>query len=220
MTRTRIKYCGMTRVEDALAAAHLGVDAIGLVFTRRSSRCVDVEQARAIRSAMPAYVSVVGLFMDDDPHWIAEVEAEVRLDLLQFHGSESAKVCASFATPYVKTVAMASAPDVEAIMRAHPRAAGFVLDGHAAGAPGGSGQRFDWSRVPKNARQPIIVAGGLNADNVGEAIAVARPWAVDVASGIESAPGIKDRRKMQAFVRAVHSADSVRDEVDALESPP
>lgn len=202
----------MTRIDDALAAARLGVDAIGLVFTRRSPRFVGIEQARAIRVGMPAYVSVVALFMDDDPDWIAQVETGVRPDLLQFHGSEPANACAAFATPYVKTVAMASAPDVAAIVRVHPQATGFLLDGHAVGAPGGSGQRFDWSRVPADARQTFIVAGGLNANNVAEAMGEASPWAVDVASGVESAPGIKDMRKMQAFVDAVRMADRARDE--------
>lgn len=208
MTRTRIKCCGMTRVEDALLAANLGADAIGLVFTGRSKRCVDVEQAMLIRAVMPPYVSVVALFMDDDARWISEVESRIRPDLLQFHGAETAAFCAGFATAYVKTLAMASAPDVAASMRAHDRASGFLLDGHAEGESGGSGRTFDWSSVPRDARRPCIVAGGLDSANVGRAIAVARPWAVDVASGIEASPGIKDAQKLRVFVQAVREADA------------
>lgn len=202
----------MTRTGDALAAAALGVDAIGLVFTRRSPRFVDIALARAIRRTLPPYVDAVALFMDDDADWIVEVEAAVRPSLLQFHGAESAAFCAGFATPYVKTVAMGSVADAGAIIgaaaRDHAGAAGLLLDGHVAGQPGGSGQRFDWSRMPRDGGLPLIVAGGLHAGNVGEAIRAARPWGVDVASGIESAPGIKDLDKLRAFVDAVRVADA------------
>lgn len=206
MTRTRIKFCGITRAGDAELAARLGVDAIGLVCTRRSRRFVEPAQALAIRARVAPYVSVVALFMDDDAAWVREVESAVRPDLLQFHGTEDASFCTGFATPYVKAVAMASTADVHRVADAHPRAVGLLLDGHASGGQGGSGHGFDWTRVPHDLRRPLIVAGGLDAANVGAAIRVARPWAVDVASGIESSPGIKDSAKMQAFIAAVEGA--------------
>lgn len=204
--RTRVKFCGMTRVEDALLAAHLGVDAIGLVFTRRSPRFVEPAQARAIVTALPPLVGVVALFMDDEAAWVREVERAVGPHWLQFHGAEDDDFCAAFDIPHVKAVAMGSEDDVDARMAAHPHARAFLLDGHAAGAQGGRGQGFDWSRVPRDAAHPLVLAGGLDADNVTGAIQRVRPWAVDVSSGIESAPGIKDRVKSEAFLRAVRQA--------------
>jgi phosphoribosylanthranilate isomerase len=208
VTRTRIKFCGITRGEDALLAAQLGVDAIGLVCTRRSPRFLEPAQAQAIRAQVPAYVSVVALFMDDEAAWVREVEAALHPDLLQFHGVEDAAFCSAFITPYVKTVAMGGDADVRSIAAAHPQARGLLLDGHAAGMQGGSGQRFDWTRVPRDLALPVIVAGGLDAGNVGAAIRNAQPWAVDVASGIETSPGIKDPAKMHAFAAAVHAIES------------
>lgn len=204
----RIKFCGITRAEDARTAVALGVDAVGFVFTRRSQRYVGVAQARAMRDTLPPFTSVVALFMDDEPAWVEDVIAGVRPDLLQFHGSESAGYATSFARPYLKAIPMAGA-DARSIMEAHPQAAGFLLDSHAPGAAGGSGQPFDWSHVPKSTR-PVILAGGLDAGNVAQAIAVVRPYAVDVSSGIEAAPGIKDAARMRAFVasvRGIHAQD-------------
>jgi phosphoribosylanthranilate isomerase len=204
----RIKFCGITRAADARAAAALGVDAIGFVFTRRSQRYVGVAQARAMRDALPPFMSVVALFMDDDPAWVEEVIAGVRPDLLQFHGSESAGYVASFARPYLKAIPMAGG-EAEVIAGSHSRAAGFLLDGHAPGTSGGGGRPFDWSRAPRLAR-PVILAGGLDATNVAPAIAVVRPYAVDVSSGIEVAPGIKDEARMRAFVEAVRCVGAHR----------
>ena len=201
----RIKFCGITRAEDARTAVALGVDAVGFVFTRRSQRYVGVAQARAMRDALPPFTSVVALFMDDEPAWVEDVIAGVRPDLLQFHGSESAGYATSFARPYLMAIPMAGA-DARSIMEAHPQAAGFLLDSHAPGAAGGSGQPFDWSRVPKSTR-PVILAGGLDAGNVAQAIAVVRPYAVDVSSGIEAAPGIKDAQRIAAFIAAARRAD-------------
>jgi phosphoribosylanthranilate isomerase len=206
--RTRIKFCGLTRAEDARLAAGFGVDAIGLVFTRKSQRFVGVSQARTIRRALPPFVTTVALFMDDEPMWIEEVIATVQPDILQFHGNESAGFAASFARPYFKAVPMGSVVDVAAYAAQHPEATGILLDSHAGGAAGGSGEAFDWARVPRNAGRPIVLAGGLDADNVAQAIAVVRPYAVDVSSGIESAPGIKHAVKMRRFVEAVRVADT------------
>ncbi len=204
---TRIKYCGMTRVSDALLAARLGVDAIGLVFTVRSRRQVSVEQARVIRCALPPFISCVALFMDDDKALVDNVITIVRPDLLQFHGRESAPWCASFGLPWIKAIAMGDVPAALTDLRCYPRAAGLLLDGHHLGEAGGSGKCFDWAWVPSDLAQPLILAGGLHAGNVGAAIHQLRPWAVDVASGVESAPGIKDADRMTAFVASVRRAD-------------
>lgn len=205
MTRTRIKFCGITRAEDARRAADLGVDAIGLVFTRRSSRFVTPEQARDIVIGLPPLLTVVALFMDNTDDWVREVERAVKPSLLQFHGSESDTFCQGFDTTWIKAIAMNSADDAATRLEAWPHARGYVLDGHRAGAPGGQGTAFDWARVPADMQRPLILAGGLDADNVATAIGRVRPWAVDVSSGIEVSPGIKHPDKMQAFVKAVHS---------------
>jgi phosphoribosylanthranilate isomerase len=207
MARTRVKFCGITRAEDARLAAALGVDAIGLVFTRKSQRFVGVSQARAIRRALPLLVTAVALFMDDEPSWIEEVIAVVQPDILQFHGSESAGFAASFARPYFKAIPMGSVNNGIAYAAQHPDASGVLLDSHASGAMGGSGEAFEWSRVSRNIGRPVVLAGGLDPDNVARAIAAVRPYAVDVSSGIESAPGIKHAAKMRRFVEAVQAAD-------------
>ncbi|MEO6688136.1 MAG: phosphoribosylanthranilate isomerase [Dokdonella sp.] len=207
MPRTRIKICGITRAEDARLAAALGVDAVGLVFTRKSQRFVGASQARAIRRALPLFVSAVALFMDDEPSWIEEVIAVVQPDILQFHGNESAGFAASFARPYFKAIPMGSVTNVIAYAAQHPDAAGVLLDSHVSGAMGGSGEAFEWSRVPRNIGRPVVLAGGLDPDNVARAVAAVRPYAVDVSSGIESAPGIKHAAMMRRFVEAVQAAD-------------
>ncbi len=206
MSRVRIKFCGITRMEDLQFALELGVDAFGFVLTRRSRRFVEPRVARALREAVPPFVSTVALLMDDDPGWVAEALRVVRPDLLQFHGAESAEFAAGFDRPYLKAVPMASTPDLVAFADRYPQASGFLLDSHAAGGLGGSGARFDWARVPADFPRPLLLAGGLDADNVGEAIRRVRPWAVDVSSGIEAAPGVKDPARMRAFVAAVQNA--------------
>ena len=206
--RTRIKFCGITRLDDARRGIDLGVDAIGLVFTRKSQRFIGIAHARAIRSELPPYVVATALFMDDEPGWIEEVIAGVQPDLLQFHGSESAGFASSFGRPYVKAVPMGSVADVARYASSYADASGFLFDSNADGAVGGSGETFDWSRVPPALARSIVLAGGLNPQNVASAIAAVRPYAVDVSSGIESAPGIKDAAKMRAFVAAVGVADA------------
>lgn len=206
MHRTRIKFCGITRAEDALAATALGVDAIGMVLTRKGPRHLTATPAREIRRALPPFVTVVALFMDDDPGFIADAIATVQPDLLQFHGRETLDECLRFEVPYLKAIAMAGG-DVQAQLREHTAAVGFVFDAHAPGGQGGSGRVFDWSRIPREPTRPLILAGGLNPANVAEAIAMVAPFAVDVSSGIETAPGIKDATKMRAFVDAVRAAD-------------
>jgi phosphoribosylanthranilate isomerase len=207
MQRTRVKFCGMTRVDDALQAVALGVDAIGFVLTRKSKRFAGIERAREIRRALPPFVAAVALFMDDDVSFVAEAIAAVAPDLLQFHGSETAPDCVRYGRPYLKAVAMGGGQYWQPVVSAHPQAAGFLFDGHAAGAQGGSGQGFDWSVLPRDTGKPILLAGGLVAENVAAAIRIVRPYAVDVSSGIEAAPGMKDADKMRRFIAAVRAAD-------------
>lgn len=205
---TRIKCCGLTRVDDVQLAARLGADAIGFVMTRRSKRFVDPTAAAALRDSVPPFVTTVALVMDDDRAYVDEVLRVLRPDLLQFHGEETDDFCASFGVRYLKAVAMGEGAAALPRLRAYPKAAGLLLDGHGLGELGGSGQRFDWSLMPKDLAQPLVLAGGLTAENVGEAIRVARPWGVDVSSGIEASPGIKDMDKMERFISAVRAVPS------------
>ena len=197
----------MTRVEDALLAARLGADAIGLVFTSRSKRQTTSARAREIVAALPPFVATVALFMDDNADRVRQVMDEVQPTLLQFHGSETDDWCAQFGRPFLKAIAMGEGADALPRLREYPRAAALLLDGHGFGEAGGSGKAFDWSLLPRELTQPVILAGGLHADNVADAVRLLRPWAVDVASGVESSPGIKDPDKLAAFIRAVREAD-------------
>ena len=206
--RTRIKICGITRLEDALLACELGADAIGLVMTPSSPRGISIDAARVIRDALPPFVTTVVLSHDLPAGLLARVVETVRPGMIQFHGSEDAAFCESFGVRYTRAIGMAGDVDVRALAAAHPRASGFVLDGHAPGAQGGQGRTFDWSRVPRDFGRPVILAGGLDAGNVARAIRAVRPWAVDLASGVESAPGIKDAARMRAFFAAVRAADA------------
>lgn len=195
----RVKICGITRVEDALAAAEAGVDAIGLVFVKASRRYLAPEAAGTICRALPPFVSRVGLFMDAEPDWVERCLAEARLDWLQFHGKETAAYCAGFGRPWIKAIAMA---DAEQGWRSHASADALLLDSHASGELGGTGKRFDWNRVPKLDR-PWILAGGLNPDNVAEACRLLRPDGVDLSSGVEIQPGIKDVKLINRFMENI-----------------
>ncbi|HEX7348614.1 MAG TPA: phosphoribosylanthranilate isomerase [Rhodanobacteraceae bacterium] len=208
MPRTRVKICGVTRLEDALLASALGADAIGMVMTESSPRCVSIERARAIRDALPAGVTVVVLCHGLPRARVHAIIAGVRPDVVQFHGLEDAAFCESFGVRYMKALGMAGDVDPRAIATQHPHAVGFVLDGHPPGQQGGQGKTFDWSRVPRDLGRPILLAGGLNPTNVGAAIRAVRPWAVDLASGVEAAPGVKDATKLRAFFAAVAAADA------------
>lgn len=205
--RTRIKFCGMTRVEDVQFAAELGVDAVGLIFAPRSPRRLELAQARVLRAALPPFVTAVALLMDAEIAHVQAILQTVKPALLQFHGAEKPEDCARYGLPFLKAVPMAI-PEGAAIYAArYPEAIGFVFDSHAAGEGGGSGRRFDWSRLPRGIGRPILLAGGLDPENVFEAVRSVRPYAVDVSSGIESAPGIKDAKKMRRFVAEVKRAD-------------
>lgn len=204
--RTRVKICGITRIEDALAAAQAGADAIGLVFADTSPRRVSFDEAAAICRALPPFVAAVGLFVDADAAQVTQALGRVPLDLLQFHGSETALFCRQFHRPYIKAVSMREGIDVHAEDRAFADAAGLLLDTHVAGVAGGSGRAFDWTRIPRNLARPVVLAGGLTPQNVADAIRQVRPFAVDVSSGVEQTRGIKDARKIAAFIEAVATA--------------
>ena len=208
MTRTRIKICGLTREDDLAAAVDAGVDAVGLVMVPASPRFIALQHAAMMRRRVPAFVQVVALVMDAEPDWVKAVCDALQPDLIQFHGREALAACESAPRPYLKALAMGGA-DVNLVAESqrYASAAGLLLDGHGAGEMGGSGQSFDWQRAATQSGLPLILAGGLTADNVGQAIRVARPYGVDVSSGVESAPGIKDHRKIRQFVEEVRNAD-------------
>lgn len=207
--RTRIKFCGLTRPADLDLAVELGIDCVGLVFAARSPRRLDPGQGAALRKRIPEGIAAVALVMDNPAAEIAAIIEQVRPDLMQFHGAEPDAYCAGFGLPFWKAVAMGGDPEAAlARLGDFPHAAAFLFDGHAAGEPGGSGQRFDWHRLPARLDRPFLLAGGLDADIIPRAIATARPWGVDVSSGIEDAPGQKNAAKMRAFVDAVRRADA------------
>jgi phosphoribosylanthranilate isomerase len=217
--RTRVKICGITRVDDALAAANAGADAIGLVFWPGTPRRVEFEQARAIAAALPAFVTVVGLFVDPQPAAVRAAIDAVALDVLQFHGDEPQALCASFGRPYIKAVPVR--PDIDLLQYAsrYPDARGMLFDAfESGGMPGGTGRTLDWQnlamRLDAGLAQALVLSGGLTPHNVGIAIRVLHPWAVDVSSGVEATGddgrphrGIKDPAKIAAFIRGVRDAD-------------
>ena len=207
--RTRIKVCGLTQLDQALYCAELGADSIGLVFHPPSSRLIEIDAAISIRRALPPFVTVTVLFLNEQHEWMQQVVDEVRPDCLQFHGNETAEVCEQFELPYIKSIPMASVTDVLAYAKSFPRAQGFLMDSNMAGGMGGSGDTFDWSRIPVSFDSPIILAGGLNAGNVAEAIARVKPWGVDVSSGVEVSRGIKDRTLVRRFFEEVYRSDGL-----------
>jgi phosphoribosylanthranilate isomerase len=210
--RTRVKICGLTRRTDAYCAAMLGADAIGLVFYPQSPRAVSVDQAREIVSGLPPFVSVVALFVDEKPDRIHEVIENVAVDLLQFHGDEPPEFCASCPVPYIKAIRMDGRVDIGEIERRYSAARGLLLDAWHPEQKGGTGLRFDWKRIPAQARLPIILAGGLNPENLSEALDSTRPFGLDVSSGVEIGKGVKDRDKMAAFLAEVRRFDFRRNE--------
>lgn len=199
----RIKICGITRVEDAVAAAEAGADAIGLVFYAPSPRAVDARQAARIVAALPPFVTTVGLFVDAEPNEVREVLTQVPLDVLQFHGDETDAYCRQFGRPYLKAVRVQSAEQLADVAARWPGASGILLDSYKPGVPGGTGEVFDWRLVPVSRDWNLVLAGGLTASNVHQAISEMRPWAVDVSGGVEASKGIKDVEKINAFVQEV-----------------
>lgn len=205
--RTRVKICGFTRPQDALEAARLGVDAIGLVFHEPSPRHVTVDQARAIVTVLPPFVTVVGLFVNAECEFMRTVTSEVRLDLIQFHGEETPAQCEAAGMPYIKAVAVRPNTDWLARLEEHRSARGFLLDAWHPDVRGGSGHRFDWTLIPPTLANTCILAGGLTPDTVNIALATVQPYALDVSSGVETAKGIKDSAKMAAFLNEVNNFD-------------
>jgi len=206
MSNVRSKICGITRIEDAMAAAEAGADAIGFVFYAKSPRAVDVRQARAIIAELPPFVTTVGLFVNASRCELNEILEVVPLDLLQFHGDETPADCEGYQRPWIKALRVRPGDDLEAACQLYSGARGILLDTYVAGVPGGTGEAFDWSLVPARLSKPIILAGGLSAANVGQAIAQVRPYAVDVSGGVEQAKGIKSAAKIEAFMQAVKQA--------------
>lgn len=205
--RTRIKICGITQAKDAQAAALAGADAIGFVFYPGSPRFVTPSQARTIAASLPPFVTTVGLFVDAG---IGEVEAvlrEVKLDCIQFHGAESPDYCSSFPVPFMKALRVRPEQDLLQYSIEFHDAQALLLDAFIEGMPGGTGQSFDWNLIPKDLPLPVVLSGGLNADNVADAIRRVQPWAVDVSSGVEVAKGIKDADKIERFIRGVRNVD-------------
>lgn len=205
--RTRVKICGLTQPGDAEQAVALGADAIGLVFYPPSPRAVDIDRAQAMLAAVGPFVTVVGLFVNATGHEVDGVLSKVRIDLLQFHGDESPEYCASFRKPYVRALQMAPDIDLAAEFARFPDALALLLDAYHGDIRGGTGQAFDWQRAVAPPGRQLILAGGLNPDNVGQALEVARPYAVDVSSGVESAKGIKDAARIARFLTEVYDFD-------------
>lgn len=206
-SRTRVKICGITRPEDALLASQLGADALGLMFYAGSKRVINMEQARAIRAVVPAFVSLVGLFVNPSQQEVETVLAGVHLDCLQFHGDESPEFCNSFGLPYLKALRVAPGLDVPALITQYSTACAVLLDAWDPVQAGGTGKQFDWSLAAQCVQQselPIILAGGLHAENAARAIKQVRPWALDLSSGVESEPGLKDPQRLTAFFDEVN----------------
>lgn len=198
----RIKICGITRIEDALLAAEAGADAIGLVFYAESPRAVSVKQARSIIAALPPFVTTVGLFVNAGRCELSAILDELPLDMLQFHGDEIAADCQGYHRPYLKALRVREGDDIRAQIDSYPDAAGILLDTFVSGVPGGTGKPFDWALVPEKLSKPIVLAGGLTAENVGAAISRVQPYAVDVSGGVEFSKGVKDAGKIRAFIAA------------------
>ena len=207
MRRTRTKLCGMTRVNDAEAAVQLGADAIGLILAPGGPRFISLEQAVIIRRRLPPFVQAVAVFRNPDAAAVEQALRALRPDLLQFHGEESPEFCERFGLPYLRAVPMAGGASPRDWAARYAGAAGLLLDAHAPGGAGGQGRTFDWSAVPRDTGKPLVLAGGLTPENVGAAVRRVQPYAVDVASGVESAPGVKDHGKMQRFIEEVRRAD-------------
>jgi len=199
---TRIKICGIKHLDDALKAVECGADAIGLIFVEKSSRYASLTDARVIAESLPPFVTVVGLFMDATEATVREALKVVPLNLLQFHGDESPAFCDQFEIPYIKVLRMRDNVNVVAFAQEYPNASGILLDTYSK-AGGGSGQTFDWSLIPEDIPLPLILAGGLNPENVASAVETVKPYAVDVSSGVESEPAVKDHKKIEQFIKEV-----------------
>ena len=201
--RTRVKICGITTPADAQLAATAGADAIGLVFHAPSPRHVSPEQAHAIVEALPPFVAAFAVVLDPLESLMDELANTVPLAGIQYHGNETPEFCARFPGPWIKAVSMNEPHALTDAQSRYPKARGFLLDSHAPGQAGGQGKTFDWAHIEASDPRPLILAGGLDADNVAQAIRATRPWGVDVSSGVEAEPGRKDPGKVAAFMHEV-----------------
>lgn len=201
----RVKICGITRTEDLNAACAAGADALGFVFYAKSPRNLSVEQAVRLVSLMPPFIQSVGLFVNAEPEFVRGVLKDVPLDLLQFHGDETPEYCRQFGRPYLKAVRVRPETDLVKYALDYADARALLLDAYVPGVPGGTGERFDWRLIPAGLPKPVVLSGGLNPDNVAKAVSSVRPWAVDVSSGVEASPGIKDAARMAMFTKAARS---------------
>jgi phosphoribosylanthranilate isomerase len=204
---TAVKICGITRGDDALAAAQLGAHALGFIFYAKSPRDVAPQRAAEIIRGLPPFITAVGLFVNPQENDIERVLARVPLNMLQFHGEETPEFCARFELPYLKAARVRAGLDLLQYAQHYRAARGLLLDAFVEGAHGGTGAAFDWSLVPRELPLPVILSGGLTPNNVASAIRRVKPWAVDVSSGVEASPGIKDPRKIAAFMKEVRSAE-------------
>lgn len=205
---TRIKICGITTKEVARLCVHQGVDAIGLVFYPGSPRAVSAEKAEFIVKGLSPFTQIVGLFMNASRDEVTTVLKKVPLTLLQFHGEEDVSFCESFKRPYLKSIGMGQTVNIEEYMSLYPSARGFLLDSNARGMAGGTGHTFDWSTIPPELRGTIILAGGLNIDNIAEAIRTIQPYAVDLSSGVESSKGVKNPTLIKEFIQEIKRAEN------------
>ncbi|WP_423895287.1 phosphoribosylanthranilate isomerase [Candidatus Pelagadaptatus aseana] len=196
----RVKICGITRTDDAIAAVQAGADAIGLVFYDPSPRAVTIDQAATIARSVGPFVTVVGLFVNPTEQLVRNTLEQVDLHVLQFHGDETEAFCQQFQRPYMKALRMRPELDVEVEMAKYPSASAILLDAYRKGVPGGTGESFDWTRVPKRSSRPIVLAGGLEPENVSLAVTTTGTYGVDVSGGVESAPGIKSAQLIESFI--------------------
>jgi phosphoribosylanthranilate isomerase len=202
-----VKICGITRVEDGMAAARAGAHAVGFIFHPPSPRYIEPHRAAEITRYLPPFISTVGVFVDPAQIFVLEVLRTVPLSFLQFHGEESPPFCSAFAVPYIKGLRVRPGIDLLQCANDFGDARGVLLDAFVPGSHGGTGTAFDWSIIPPSLPLPVVLSGGLDAANVTEAIRRVRPWAVDVSSGVEIDKGIKDAAKIAAFMQGVRNAD-------------
>ena len=208
--RTRVKICGITRPEDAIVAARSGADAIGLVFYEKSPRYIDQDTARLIIDSLPAYVTIVGLFVNHSGDQVKSIAQNLGLDLLQFHGDETPAECEATGLAYMKAVRVKDEKTVNDAIAQYSSARSLLVDSYDKNRFGGTGESFNWDLLPKSSEMPLVLAGGLNPGNVTQAVEAVQPWAVDVSSGVESAPGIKSESLIKKFIEGVNNVDARR----------
>lgn len=207
ITRTRVKICGITSVQNAQEVCAAGTDSIGLVFYEKSPRNVSIAQAKVICDSLPPFVTCVGLFLNPSEEFVNKVLSEVKLDLLQFHGLETSEFCDAFTRPYIKAIGMegiSTDDEFAELTKQYTNAKGFLIDSHATGDAGGTGKTFDWKNVPHAQEKPIILAGGLNPENIGSALQELDLYGIDLSSGVESNPGVKDPKKVKQLMNEVY----------------